>query len=99
MIIDQWSDGGPPRRGHHPSVLPRTVLTPLSVLDGRQVTTIEGLGTAEVPSPMQQAFIDEQAAQCGYCIAGMIMRAEALLQAKANPSGCQMDPIVAEVAS
>src|SRR5205085_366896 len=51
-------------------------LTPISVLDGRRVTTVEGLGTAEIPSPLQQAFIDEQAAQCGYCIAGMIMRAQ-----------------------
>lgn len=56
-------------------------LTPLSVVAGRKVTTIEGLGTPEEPSPLQQAFIDEQAAQCGYCIAGMVMRAEAILQA------------------
>jgi len=55
-------------------------LTPLAVLEGKQITTIEGLGTADHPSPLQQAFIEEQAAQCGYCIAGMVMRAQALLQ-------------------
>jgi nicotinate dehydrogenase subunit A len=65
-------------------------LTPLSVLAGRQVTTVEGLGTAEVPSPMQQAFIDKQAAQCGYCIAGMIMRAQALLETRPNASDAEI---------
>ncbi len=55
-------------------------LTPISVLPGRQVRTIESLGTADNPGVLQRAFIDEQAAQCGYCIAGMIMRAQALLE-------------------
>jgi nicotinate dehydrogenase subunit A len=54
------------------------------------VTTVEGLGTAEVPSPMQQAFIDEQAAQCGYCIAGMIMRAQALLETRPKASDAEI---------
>jgi nicotinate dehydrogenase subunit A len=54
-------------------------VTPISVALGRRVTTVEGLGTIEHPSPLQQAFIDEQASQCGYCIAGMIMRAQAIL--------------------
>lgn len=53
---------------------------PVVLLEGRQITTVEGLGTVEAPGPMQQAFIDEQAAQCGYCIPGMMMRAQALLQ-------------------
>ena len=61
-------------------------LTPISVLEGRSVTTIEGLGTAEKPGKLQRAFIEEQAAQCGYCIAGMVMRAHALLQRNASPS-------------
>jgi nicotinate dehydrogenase subunit A len=65
-------------------------LTPISILDGRRVTTVEGLGTADIPSPMQQAFIDEQAAQCGYCIAGMIMRAQALLEKNAAPSDAEI---------
>jgi len=56
-------------------------VTPVLLLEGRRVTTVEGLGTLEKPGPMQQAFIEEQAAQCGYCIPGMMMRAQALLQA------------------
>jgi nicotinate dehydrogenase subunit A len=59
-------------------------VTPALLLEGRRVTTVEGLGTLEKPGPMQRAFIEEQAAQCGYCIPGMMMRAQALLQA--NPS-------------
>jgi nicotinate dehydrogenase subunit A len=55
-------------------------LMPLMLIEGRSVTTLEGLGTAEEPGPMQRAFIAEQAAQCGYCIPGMMMRAQALLQ-------------------
>ena len=55
-------------------------VTPILVVEGRQVTTVEGLGTTENPGPMQRAFIAEQAAQCGYCIAGMMMRSQALLQ-------------------
>jgi len=61
-------------------------VTPLLLLEGRQVTTLEGLGTMEGPAPIQRAFIEEQAAQCGYCIAGMMMRAQALLQRNANPT-------------
>jgi aerobic-type carbon monoxide dehydrogenase small subunit (CoxS/CutS family) len=57
-------------------------LTPIALLPGRNVRTIEGLGMNAV----QQAFVDEQAAQCGYCIAGMVMRAQALLEHTANPS-------------
>src|SRR4051795_5321144 len=61
-------------------------VTPISALTGRKIRTIEGLGTAEKPGPLQQAFIDEQAAQCGYCVAGMIMRAQAMLEANGNPT-------------
>ena len=61
-------------------------LTPVSVLDGRKITTIEGLGTIEKPGALQRAFIEEQAAQCGYCTAGIIMRAEALLRENRQPS-------------
>ncbi|MBV9153610.1 MAG: 2Fe-2S iron-sulfur cluster binding domain-containing protein, partial [Alphaproteobacteria bacterium] len=49
-------------------------LTPVIALQDRPITTVEGLGTPDKPGPLQQAFIDAQAAQCGYCIAGMIMR-------------------------
>jgi len=55
-------------------------VTPIMLLEGRQITTVEGLGTAEDPGPMQRAFIEEQSAQCGYCIPGMMMRAQGLLQ-------------------
>jgi nicotinate dehydrogenase subunit A len=61
-------------------------LTPLAALEGRRVVTLEGLGTTQRPGPLQQAFIDEQAAQCGYCTAGMIMRAQALLDSHPVPS-------------
>jgi nicotinate dehydrogenase subunit A len=65
-------------------------LVPAIVLEGRQIKTIEGLGTIEQPGPLQQAFIDEQAAQCGYCIAGMIMRAQALLERNPNPTDAEI---------
>src|SRR6266568_168655 len=65
-------------------------VTPLLLLEGRQVTTLEGLGTAEAPAPIQRAFIEEQAAQCGYCIAGMMMRAQALLQRNSKPTDEQI---------
>ncbi|WP_167770558.1 (2Fe-2S)-binding protein [Bradyrhizobium niftali] len=54
-------------------------VTPVMVLEGRKVTTLEGIGSRDAPGPMQRAFIEEQAAQCGYCIPGMMMRAQALL--------------------
>jgi nicotinate dehydrogenase subunit A len=55
-------------------------ITPILLLEGREVTTVEGLGTIDNPGPMQRAFIEEQAAQCGYCIPGIMMRAQVLLQ-------------------
>jgi aerobic-type carbon monoxide dehydrogenase small subunit (CoxS/CutS family) len=65
-------------------------VTPISVLAGRQVRTLEGLGTPAEPGPVQRAFIAEQAAQCGYCIAGMIMRAQALLEKNPAPSDAEI---------
>ncbi|QQS13392.1 MAG: (2Fe-2S)-binding protein [Rhodospirillales bacterium] len=53
---------------------------------GREVTTIEGLGTSSEPHPLQRAFLDEQAGQCGYCLSGIIMSAKALLDRDPNPS-------------
>src|SRR4051812_37564444 len=61
-------------------------VTPVLILDNKQITTLEGLGTIDAPGPMQAAFIEEQAAQCGYCIPGMMMRAQALLQRKPGAS-------------
>jgi aerobic-type carbon monoxide dehydrogenase small subunit (CoxS/CutS family) len=59
---------------------------PISALGGRRITTVEGLGTIDKPGPMQRAFIEEQAAQCGYCIPGMMMRAQELLEQNASPT-------------
>jgi nicotinate dehydrogenase subunit A len=65
----------------------RSCVTPLSSLtEDNRVVTLEGLGTPEKPHPIQQAFIDEQAAQCGYCINGMIMESAALLAREKSPS-------------
>jgi nicotinate dehydrogenase subunit A len=61
-------------------------ILPIAAVGGRKVTTLEGLLEDGKPNKLQQAFIDEQAAQCGYCISGMVMRAQALLQANANPT-------------
>jgi nicotinate dehydrogenase subunit A len=65
------------------------------LVEGKPVTTLEGLGSIETPAPIQRAFMEEQAAQCGYCIAGMMMRAQALLQKNAKPTD---DEIRAELA-
>jgi nicotinate dehydrogenase subunit A len=62
-------------------------LVPISALEGRPIVTVEGLGTQEHPGPMQEAFMEAQAAQCGYCIPGMMMRAQALLEKKPGASG------------
>ena len=65
-------------------------ITPLSVVGTRDVKTVEGLGTIAAPGPVQQAFIEEQAAQCGYCIAGMVMRAQALLERNPAPTDAEI---------
>jgi aerobic-type carbon monoxide dehydrogenase small subunit (CoxS/CutS family) len=65
-------------------------VTPMILLEGKQVTTLEGLGTVSEPAPIQRAFMEEQAAQCGYCIAGIMMRAQALLQRNSRPTDEQI---------
>jgi nicotinate dehydrogenase subunit A len=65
-------------------------VTPMVLMEGKQVTTLEGLGTIAEPAPIQRAFMEEQAAQCGYCIAGMMMRAQALLQRNSKPTDAQI---------
>jgi nicotinate dehydrogenase subunit A len=60
--------------------------TPIGALHGKQVTTVEGLGTPDRPHPVSQALIDAQAAQCGYCISGIAIAAVELLNANADPS-------------
>jgi nicotinate dehydrogenase subunit A len=61
-------------------------VTKVSSVAGKSITTLEGLGSSAKPGRLQQAFINDQAAQCGYCINVMIMKAQALLKAKPRPS-------------
>ena len=68
----------------------RSCLTPVSALNGAEITTLEGLGTVERPHPLQQAFIDEQAAQCGFCLNGVILTAKALLDQNPRASDAQI---------
>ena len=65
--------------------------TPLWSVAGKSITTIEGIGTRDNPHPLQQAFIDEQAAQCGYCITGIIMASKALLDRNPDPDDRAID--------
>lgn len=71
-------------------VAARSCVFPLSGAEGRTITTLEGLGSRAQPHLVQQAFIDEQAAQCGYCMNGMIMTAKALLDRIPHPSEAQV---------
>ncbi|CAN1560376.1 CoxS Aerobic-type carbon monoxide dehydrogenase, small subunit CoxS/CutS homologs [Rhabdaerophilaceae bacterium] len=68
----------------------RSCQTPISAVAGRSVTTLEGLTDGGKPSKLQQAFIDEQAAQCGFCTAGMIMQAQALLDRNPKPGDAEI---------
>ncbi len=68
----------------------RSCALPLGAVQGRSVTTLEGLGSRAAPHPVQQAFIDEQAAQCGYCLNGMVIATVALLAEHAQPSDEQV---------
>jgi nicotinate dehydrogenase subunit A len=71
-------------------VAARSCVFPLAGAEGREITTLEGIGSRQCPHPVQQAFIDEQAAQCGYCMNGMIMTAKALLDRNPHPSEAQI---------
>jgi len=73
----------------------RSCITPLSAVGKQKVVTLEGLGSPEKLHPLQQAFITEQAAQCGYCISGMIMEAAAFLARTKNPSEAQIKQALA----
>ena len=68
----------------------------LSAVGGAEIVTLEGLGSPEKPSPVQQAFIDEQAAQCGYCLNGVIIRTVALLARNKNPSVAEIKSALAD---
>jgi nicotinate dehydrogenase subunit A len=73
----------------------RSCATPLVSVAGKAITTLEGLGTAAKPHVLQKAFIEEQAAQCGYCANGMIMTAKALLDRNPHPSEAQIKKALA----
>ena len=64
----------------------RSCITPVGTVAGTEITTLDGLGTPEHPHPLQTAFVEEQAAQCGYCLNGVIMSAKALLDRNPKPT-------------
>ncbi|HKE39103.1 MAG TPA: (2Fe-2S)-binding protein [Casimicrobiaceae bacterium] len=68
----------------------RSCSVPVSAAAGKKIVTLEGLGTSAKPHPLQRAFVEEQAVQCGYCINGMIMEAAAFLQTNRKPSEAQI---------
>ena len=83
---------------HVNGVATRSCLLPVSTLGSKAITTLEGLsssGTSAKPGKLQQAFIDEQAVQCGYCINGMIMTSAALLKSKSNPTDAEIKDALA----
>jgi nicotinate dehydrogenase subunit A len=81
---------------HYDGEALRSCVMPISAVAGADIVTLEGLGTPEKPHPLQQAFIDEQAAQCGYCINGMIMQAAAFLAQNKNPTEDQVRQALAQ---
>jgi nicotinate dehydrogenase subunit A len=74
----------------------RSCVTEIGAIGEAEITTIEGLGTVDKPHPLQQAFIDEQAAQCGYCINGMIMTAKDLLDRSPHPTAAEVREALAQ---
>jgi len=75
----------------------RSCITPVSAVGAKEILTLEGLGTLQHPHPIQQAFIDEQAAQCGYCINGIILTAKTFLDQNPNPKDEQIRQALAGV--
>jgi isoquinoline 1-oxidoreductase alpha subunit len=75
----------------------RSCVTPLSGVAGRRIVTIEALGSAAAPHPLQAAWIEHQVPQCGYCQSGMLMAAAALLAAKPNPSDAEIDAAITNI--
>ena len=75
----------------------RSCVTPVQSVGAADVTTLEGLGTAEKPHPLQQAFIDEQATQCGFCLSGVILSAKALLDRNPRATDAQLQQALSGV--
>ena len=74
----------------------QSCIVPISAVESKQkIVTLEGLGTPTKPHPVQKAFIDEQAAQCGYCINGMVMQAAAFLAKNKKPSDAEIKNVLA----
>jgi nicotinate dehydrogenase subunit A len=69
----------------------RSCITPVETVQGTEITTLDGLGTVERPHAIQQAFIDEQAAQCGFCLSGVILGAKALVDRTPAPTDDDID--------
>ena len=74
----------------------RSCVTEIGSIGEAEITTIEGLGTVDKPHPLQRAFIDAQAAQCGYCVNGMIMTAKELLDRNPHPTAAEVREALAE---
>jgi nicotinate dehydrogenase subunit A len=75
----------------------RSCITPVSAVGQNEVTTLAGIGTIEQPHPLQKAFIDEQAAQCGYCLSGVILTAKALLDRTPRATDAQIQQAMSGV--
>jgi nicotinate dehydrogenase subunit A len=75
----------------------RSCITPASNVAGSEITTLEGLGTVERPHPIQKAFVDEQAIQCGFCLSGVMLTAKAALDANPKASDAQLRQALATV--
>jgi nicotinate dehydrogenase subunit A len=75
----------------------RSCVTPVSTVAGAEITTLEGLGTPEKPHPIQQAFIEEQAAQCGFCLSGVVMTAKALVDRNPRPTDADIQQALSGV--
>jgi len=80
---------------HVDGVATRSCQIPVNTVGKKAITTLEGLGTSDKPSRLQQAFIDEQAVQCGYCINGMVMTSAALLKVNPKPSDADITSALA----
>ena len=75
----------------------RSCVTPVSTMNGAEITTLEGLGTPEKPHPIQKAFVEEQAAQCGFCLNGVILTAKAFLDQNPNAGDAEIQQALSGV--
>jgi nicotinate dehydrogenase subunit A len=75
----------------------RSCVTPVNTINGAEITTLEGLGSVERPHPIQQAFIDAQAAQCGFCLSGVILTAKAFLDQNPKASEAEIEQALSGV--